>query len=69
MLFRSLQIARLQQTLSVSMGLGIGDPDALLGIIGLGLVSSLHLNGREQKLRGVGVHASLHQLDMARHVG
>jgi len=66
---RVLQVSGLEETLFVSMGLSIWDPDRLLGIIRLGLVSSLHLNGWEQELCGIRVHSPLNQLDMARHVG
>merc|ERR1712012_1535740 len=62
-----LQISRLQDTLSVSSSLGVRDPDRLLGVIRLLLVSSLHLNGWQQELCGVRVHSTLDQLDMARH--
>merc|ERR1719412_1450515 len=57
----------LQETLLVSTGLGVGDPDGLLGVVRLGLVRPLHLDVGEQELRGVGVHGTLDQLDMARH--
>merc|ERR1719150_209835 len=57
----------LQHALLVSPGLGIGDPDGLLGIVRLGLVRPLHLDVGEQELRGVRVHGTLDQLDMARH--
>merc|ERR1712012_1100676 len=64
-----LQVSRLNDSLSVSSRLRVRDPDRLLRIIGLGLVSSLHLNGGEQELCGIRVHSTLHQLDMARHGG
>merc|ERR1719310_1419859 len=57
----------LQETLLVSTGLGVGDPDRLLGVVRLGLVCPLHLDVGEQELRGVGVHGTLDQLDVARH--
>merc|ERR1719365_249115 len=67
---RILNISRFKKTLTVSRGLGIRDPDRLLGIIRLLLVSSLHFNRREQKLRWVRVRlTSLCKLDMTRHVG
>jgi hypothetical protein len=47
--------------------LRIRDPHGLLGIIDLGLVSPLHLDGGEKELRGVGVHRTLRQLDVAWH--
>merc|ERR1719186_1735096 len=50
---RILKIARLQQSLTISSSLGIRDPNALLCIIDLGLVSTLHIKGRQEKLRGV----------------
>ena len=62
-----LQVSGLQETLLVAVGLGIRDPHGLLGIVGLGLVSSLHLQRGEEELRGVGVHGPLDQLDMAGH--
>ena len=65
---RILQIGViLQETLPVSSGLGVGDPDGLLGIVRLLLVRPLHVDGGEQELRGVRVHGTLDQLDMARH--
>jgi hypothetical protein len=60
-------VSRLKKTFSVSSSLGVWDPDRLLGIIRLGLVSSLHLDGWEQEFSGIWVHSTLHQLDMARH--
>ena len=65
---RVLQVSGLQEPLPVSTGLGVGDPDRLLGVVGLGLVSPLHLDVGEKELRGVGVHGALYQLDMAGHV-
>ena len=62
-----LHVPRLQQPLSISASLGIRNPDGLLGVVGLLLVRSLHLDGGQQELRGVGVHGALHQLDMAGH--
>merc|ERR1719266_2725969 len=63
-----LQVSRLQDTLAVAAGLGVGDPDRLLGIVGLALVGPLHVQGRKKELGGVGVHRpGLGQLDMARH--
>merc|ERR1719420_768414 len=47
-----LNVSRLQKTLSVSTS---------LGIIGLLLVSSLHVKGREQELGGIWVHSTLDQ--------
>ena len=38
-------VARLQDALLVAMGLGIGDPDGGLGVVGLGLVLLLHVHG------------------------
>merc|ERR1719270_3207838 len=64
---RILQVTRLQQTFSVSSSLGTGNPDRLLRVIGLLLVNSLHVNGREQELGGIWVHRTLDKLDMARH--
>merc|ERR1719443_178559 len=64
---RILDVTRLQKTLSVSSSFGIRNPDGLLGIIGLLLISSLHVQGRKQELSGVWVHSTLDQLDMARH--
>merc|ERR1719394_1775478 len=64
---RVLNVSRLQKTLSVSTSLGIRNPNRLLGIIGLLLVSSLHVKGREQELSGIWVHSTLDQFDMARH--
>ena len=64
-----LDVSGLQLTLLVSVSLLIGDPDGLLGVVGLALVGPLGLDGGEQELRGVGVHGALHQLDMAGHVG
>ena len=65
---RILQVSRLQHPLPVSPSLGVRDPDRLLRVVGLLLVRSLHLDGGEQELRGVGVHGALHQLDVARHL-
>merc|ERR1719443_1191546 len=65
---RIIIVSRLQNTFSVSSSLRIRDPDRLLGIIRLGLISSLHLNRGKQELSGIWVHSPLHQLDMARHV-
>ena len=65
----SIWVTRLKETLAVSLSLGVRDPHGLLGIIGLGLVSPLHVNGGHQELRGVGVHRTLGELDMARHLG
>merc|ERR1719346_395707 len=62
-------VSGLDHSLPVSSGLGVGDPDRLLGVVGLLLVGSLHLDGGEKELRGVGVHGALHQLDMAGHLG
>ena len=64
-----LNVSGLKDTLPVATILRVGDPDGLLGVIGLGLVGSLHLDVGEQELRGVGVHCALHQLDMAGHDG
>ena len=64
-----LEVSGLKLTLLVSVSLLIGDPDGLLGVVGLALVGPLGLDGGEQELRGVGVHGALHQLDMAGHVG
>merc|ERR1719266_2414346 len=63
-----LQVSRLQDTLAVAAGLGVRDPDRLLGIVGLALVGPLDLQGGQKELGGVGVHRpGLGQLDMARH--
>ena len=62
-----LKVSRLQQTLPIASSLWTSNPHRLLGVIDLLLVSSLHLNGREQELCGIRVHSALHQLDMARH--
>jgi len=64
-----IRITRLQETLAISLSLGIRDPHRLPGIIGLSLVSPLHLNGGDQELSGIGVHGTLGELDMARHSG
>ena len=48
------QVSRLQEPLPVTSGLGVIDPDGLLGVVGLGLVGPLHLDVGEQELRGVG---------------
>ena len=63
-----LEVSRLQEPLPVTSGLGVGDPDGLLGVIRLLLVGPLHLDGGKQELRGVGVYSALHQLDVARHL-
>ena len=63
-----LDVSGLQQSLPVSSSLGAGNPDRLLSVVRLLLVRSLHLDGGQQELRGVGVHGPLHQLDMAGHV-
>ena len=65
---RVLQVSGLQESLLVAVSLGVRDPDRLLGIIDLGLVSPRHIHRGEQELRGVGVHGPLDQLDMAGHV-
>merc|ERR1712223_2278739 len=57
----------LEETLPVAAGLGVGDPDGLLGLVGLVLVRLLHVHGGEQELGGVGVHRPLDELDMAGH--
>ena len=62
-------VARLKKTLLVDVGLGVHDPDGLLGVVGLVLVLLLHVHGGPKELRGVGVHGALHQLDMAGHLG
>ena len=62
-------LARLKETLLVAVGLGIHDPDGLLGVIRLVLVLLLHVHRGPEELRGVGVHGALHQLDMAGHLG
>merc|ERR1719245_2698315 len=62
-----LNVSRFQKTFSVSSSLGIRNPNGLLGIIWLLLVSSLHVQRREQELSGIWVHRPLDQLDMARH--
>ena len=66
---RVLKVSRLQNSFSVSPSVGIWDPDALLGIVWLGQVRTLHFDGRQLELCRVGVSGSLHQLDVARHVG
>merc|ERR1711936_372056 len=43
---KGANLARLKETLLVTMGLGIHDPDRLLGVIDLSLVLLLHLHGR-----------------------
>ena len=60
-------VARLQDALLVAMGLGIGDPDGGLGVVGLLLVGPLHVQAGEQELGGVGVDRALDKLDVARH--
>ena len=66
---RVLKVSRLQNSFYVSPVVGIWDPDALLDIVWLGLVRTLHFDGRQQELCRVGVSGPLHQLDVARHVG
>merc|ERR1712012_213266 len=61
-------LSGLKETLLVAVGLGVHDPDGLLGVVGLVLVLLLHVHGGPKELRGVGVHGALHQLDMARHL-
>jgi len=56
---RILKITRLKETLTVTSSLGVRDPDRLLGIIRLLLVSPLHVHGGEEVLCGVGVHSTL----------
>ena len=63
-----IDVSGLEDSLPVATVLRVRDPDRLLGVVGLGLVSSLHLNVGEQELRGVGVHGALNQLDMAGHL-
>merc|ERR1719328_702165 len=62
-------LSRLEETLLVAVGLGVHDPDGLLGVVGLVLVLLLHVHRGPEELRGVGVHGALHQLDMAGHLG
>ena len=68
--FRSecADVTRLEETLLVAVGLGIHDPDGLLGVVNLRLVLLLHLHGWPQELRGIGIHGALDELDMAGHV-
>ena len=62
-------VARLKKTLLVDVGLGVHDPDGLLGVVHLGLILPLHLDGWEEVLRWVGVNRTLDELDMAGHDG
>merc|ERR1712015_68771 len=58
----------LKQTLAISMSLGVGDPDGLLGIVRLLLISPLDFEAGNQKLSGIRLLGSLLQFDMAGHV-
>jgi len=67
---RVFKVSGLQGTLTVSSTLGVRDPYRLLGIIGLLLISPLHIHRREQKLSWVWVGLTrLGELDMTRHDG
>merc|ERR1711881_234122 len=57
----------LEDTLAISMSLGVGDPDGLLGVVRLLLVGPLDLEARNQKLGGIWLLGSLLQLNMAGH--
>jgi len=62
-------IIALKETLPESVIIS-GDPDRLLGIVGLEHVLTLHLQGDDQVRRWIWVRlAGLSKLDMARHVG
>ena len=58
-----------EDTLAISMSLGVGDPDGLLGIVRLLLISPLDFKGSNQELGRVGLFSSLLQLKMAGHDG
>merc|ERR1719412_967422 len=57
----------LEDTLAISMSLGVGDPDGLLGIVRLLLISPLDFQAGNQKLGRIWLLGSLLELDMARH--
>jgi len=62
-------IIALKETLPESVIIS-GDPDRLLGIVGLEHILTLHLQGDDQVRRWIWVRlAGLSKLDMARHVG
>jgi hypothetical protein len=48
-----------EETLTISMSLGVGDPDGLLGIVRLLLVSPLDFQAGNQKLGGIWLLSSL----------
>ena len=65
-----LQVTRLEQTLLVPSSLVTRDPDGLLGVVDLGLVSPLHIHGGQEELGGVRVGLTrLREFDMSGHLG
>jgi hypothetical protein len=57
----------LEDTLAVSMSLGVGDPHRLLGIIGLLLVGPFDLETGNQELGGIWFLRTFLKLDMSGH--
>ena len=55
-------IARFKKTLFVDVGLGVHDPDRLLGVINLCLILPLHLDGGQEVFCWVGVDLEVTKL-------